>query len=141
MASWRHLSRIIVMQSFFEHEARGCDFCETLAYNLKEFGDKISDTSFAEKLTKRIDENFAEIRNMLKRHAPEWPVEKMDPVERSILTLGVCELIDPEEDVPVNVAINESIELAKTYGGENSSKFINGVLNAVAHDKTLKKKA
>lgn len=139
MASWRHLSRIIVMQSFFEHEARGGDFFEILTYNLEEYGEKIDDTSFAEKLAKRIDNNFAEIRNMLKKHAPEWPVEKMDSVERAILVLGVCELIDPEKDVPVNVAINESIELAKTYGGENSSKFVNGVLNAVAHDKTIKK--
>ncbi len=139
MASWRHLSRIIVMQSFFEHEARGGDFFEILAYNLEEYGEKIDDTSFADNLAKRIDENFAEIRNMLKKHAPEWPIEKMDPVERAVLVLGACELIDPVEDVPVNVAINESIELAKTYGGENSSKFINGVLNAVAHDKTIKK--
>jgi N utilization substance protein B len=59
----------------------------------------------------------------------------MDPVERAILVLGICELIDPEKDVPVNVAINEAIELAKTYGDESSGKFINGVLNAVAHDK------
>ena len=55
--------------------------------------------------------------------------------------MGISELIDPEEDVPVNVAINESIELAKGYGDENSGKFINGVLNAVAHDDTIKKKS
>jgi N utilization substance protein B len=62
----------------------------------------------------------------------------MDPVERVILILGICELLYPEKDVPVNVAINEAIELAKTYGDDNSGKFVNGVLNAVAHDKTLK---
>ena len=62
----------------------------------------------------------------------------MDPVERVILTLGVSELLYPEKDVPVNVAINEAIELAKSYGDDNSGKFVNGVLNAVAHDKTLK---
>jgi len=138
MASWRHLSRIMVMQSFFEHEARGGDFKEVLEYNLHEYGSKILDTSFAEGLRKKIERDYAEIRELIKKHAPEWPVEKMDPVERAVLVLGICELINPEEDVPVNVAINESIELAKTYGDENSSKFINGVLNAVAHDKTLK---
>lgn len=135
MASWRHLSRVIVMQSFFEHEARAGDLGEILAYNLSEYGDKISDRSFAMNLAQKIDKNFARIRGLIIKHAPEWPVNRMDPVERAILVLGICELIDPENDVPVNVAINESIELAKTYGDENSGKFINGVLNAVAHDK------
>jgi N utilization substance protein B len=139
MASWRHLSRVIVMQSFFEHEARGGDLSEILAYNMEQYGEKISDYSFAENLSQKIESNYAEIRNLIKKHAPEWPVEKMDPVERAILVLGVCELIDPEKDVPMNVAINESIELAKTYGDESSGKFVNGVLNAVAHDKSIKK--
>jgi len=123
------------MQSFFEHEARAGDLMEILAYNLDEYGEKITERDFAENLGNKIEENFARIRELIKKHAPEWPVNKMDPVERAILVIGICELIDPEKDVPVNVAINESIELAKTYGDENSSKFINGVLNAVAHDK------
>jgi len=135
MASWRHLSRVIVMQSFFEHEARAGDLGEILAYNLDEYGDKISDRGFAENLAKKMENHYATIRELIRKHAPEWPVDKMDPVERAILVLGICELIDPEKDVPVNVAINESIELAKTYGDESSGKFINGVLNAVAHDK------
>lgn len=135
MASWRHLSRVIVMQSFFEHEARAGDLMEILRYNLDEYGDKISEREFAEDLAKKIEENYAKIRELIRKHAPEWPVDRMDPVERAILVLGICELIDPGKDVPVNVAINESIELAKTYGDENSGKFINGVLNAVAHDK------
>jgi transcription antitermination protein NusB len=138
MSSWRHLSRVIVMQSFFEHEARGGDLQDILTYNIKEYGDKITDASFAENLSKKIEKNYATIRGLIKKHAPEWPVEKMDPVERAIMFLGICELIDPEKDVPVNVAINESIELAKTYGDEASGKFVNGVLNAVAHDKTIK---
>lgn len=141
MASWRHLSRVIVMQSFFEHEARAGDLLEILAYNLDEYGEKISDRDYAENLTKKIETNFARIRELIMKHAPEWPVDRMDPVERAVLVLGICELIDPEKDVPVNVAINEAIELAKTYGDESSGKFINGVLNAVAHDKTLNSKA
>ncbi len=123
------------MQSFFEYEARAGDLVEILAYNLDEYGEKISERDYAENLGRKIDENFARIRGLIMKHAPEWPVDKMDPVERAILVLGICELIDPEKDVPVNVAINEAIELAKTYGDDNSSKFINGVLNAVAHDK------
>ena len=122
------------MQSFFEHEARAGDLGEILEYNLSEYGDRISDRSFAASLAKKIERNYADIRELIKKHAPEWPVDRMDPVERAILVLGICELIDPEKDVPVNVAINEAIELAKTYGDESSGKFINGVLNAVAHD-------
>lgn len=124
------------MQSFFEHEARAGDLMGILEYNLAEYGDKISDRSFAEHLASKIEKHYARIRELIKIHAPEWPVDKMDPVERAILVVGICELIDPEKDVPVNVAINEAIELAKTYGDENSSKFVNGVLNAVAHNKS-----
>jgi N utilization substance protein B len=134
MASWRHLARIIVMQSFFEFEARSGDMNEILAYNLKEYGDRITDTSYAINLAKKIKDGYPKIRKLIKKHAPEWPVEKMDPVERAILTMGISELINPEPDVPVNVAMNEAIEIAKQYGDENSARFINGVLNAVAHD-------
>jgi len=127
------------MQSFFEHEARGGDFGEILDYNLDEYGEKVEERTFARNLAKKMEDNYPQIRELIKKHAPEWPVEKMDPVERAVLILGICELIDPEKDVPVNVAINESIEIAKTYGDEASGKFINGVLNAVAHDETAKK--
>jgi N utilization substance protein B len=140
MASLRHLSRVIVMQSFFEHEARGVDFEETLHRNLKESGKEIQDPSFAVNLADKMMKHLKKIQTQIVKNAPEWPLEKLDPVERAILTLGICELIDPEPDVPQNVAINEAIELAKTFGDDNSGKFINGVLNAVAHDSRLKKK-
>lgn len=139
MASWRHLSRVIVMQSFFEHEVRGAGLEEVLVYNLKEFGSRIEDPAFAKQLAAKMKKDQKVIENLIRKHAPEWPLEKMSLVERVILTLGISELINPEKDVPVNVAINEAIELAKAYGDDSSGKFINGVLNAVAHDDTLKK--
>lgn len=139
MASWRHLSRVVVMQSLFEHEARGADLLKTLDYNLKEFGPQIQESDFAVNLAKKIQKHYAKTRELIKKHAPQWPVEKLDPVERAILILGICELLDPEKDVPTNVAINEAIEIAKTYGDESSGKFVNGVLNAVAHDPELAK--
>ena len=138
MASYRHLSRVIVMQSFFEHEARGGGFLEVLDYNLAEYGMQIPDKTFAHQLAKKIQKHYPRIRELIKKYAPEWPVEKMDPVERAILVVGACELLDPEKDVPIKVAIDEAIETAKTYGDENSGKFVNGVLNAIAHDPTLK---
>jgi len=129
---------VIVMQSYFEHLLRGKDIKGILEYNLKEYGEKIQDTDFVHHLITKMKENQKRIDKLIHKHAPEWPLEKMDPVERVILILGICELLYPEKDVPVNVAINEAIELAKTYGDDNSGKFVNGVLNAVAHDKTLK---
>jgi transcription antitermination protein NusB len=140
MASWRHLSRIIVMQSFFEYLMRvNKDLSDILEYNLAEYGEKIQDREFALELASKMKRDQKKIDKFIKKHAPEWPLEKMNSVERVILTLGICEIINPAKDVPLNVAINESIELAKMYGDENSSKFINGVLNAVAHDKNIKK--
>lgn len=128
------------MQTFFENLARRCDLEAVLKYNLKEYGSQIEDTTFAEALLEKMERDQEDIEKLIKKHAPEWPIEKMDPVERVILSLGICELINPADDVPVNVVINEAIELAKTYGDEKSGKFINGVLNAVAHDKTIKTK-
>ena len=139
MASWRHLSRIIVMQSFFEHMMRGVSLEEVLSYNLKEYGSQISDTAFAENLAKKMKRDQKKIDKLIKKYAPEWPLDKMNSVERVVLTLGISEILDPEKDVPLNVAINESIELAKTYGDNNSGKFINGVLNSVAHSRIIQK--
>ena len=115
------------------------DLQDILEYNLNEYGDKIEDRSFPINLALKMKKDQKKIDKLIKKYAPEWPLEKMNPVERVILSLGICELINKEKDVPLNVAINESIELAKMYGDENSSKFINGVLNAVAHEKTTKK--
>lgn len=140
MASWRHLSRTIVMQSFFEYLTRKQDLDEILEYNLKEYADKIEDTSFAENLIHKMKRDQKKIDKLIQKYAPEWPLAKMNSVERVILTLGISELLTPEKDVPVNVAIDEAIEIAKTYGDENSSKFINGVLNSVAHGSLGKSK-
>ena len=128
------------MQSFFENLMRDTGLEVILEYNLKQYGEKVTDTDFAESLAKKMKRDQKKIEKIIKKHAPEWPLEKMNLVERVILTLGISELLDPEKDVPVNVAIDEAIELAKTYGDESSGKFINGVLNSVAHDTTIKKK-
>lgn len=127
------------MQSFFESLMRNKNAKDILEYNLKEYGTQIENATFAKNLVSKAVKHQKKIDKLIEKYAPEWPINKMNPVERVILTIGICELIDPEKDVPLNVAINEAIELAKTYGDDNSGKFINGVLNAVAHDKTIKK--
>lgn len=138
MASWRHLSRIIVMQSFFEYLVRKTSLDDIYDYNLSFYSVKITDDSFAKGLLHKMQDHQDEIDVLIQKYAPDWPIDKINMLDRVVLTLGIAELIFPEDDVPVSVAINESIELAKEYGDDNSGKFINGVLNAVAHSKDKK---
>ena len=79
MASWRHLSRVIVMQSFFENLMRSKGLEEILEYNLNEYGEKIEDTEFAENLAEKMKKYQNKIEKLIKKHAPEWPIEKMNP--------------------------------------------------------------
>ena len=81
MASWRHLSRVIVMQSFFEYLVRRGDLDEILEYNLKIHGSKVEDTTFAKNLAKKMKRDQKKIEKLIKKHAPEWPIEKMNSVD------------------------------------------------------------
>jgi N utilization substance protein B len=133
MASYRHLARIAVMQTVFAFEFReGIDADQLLEQNLKEFSDKIQDPSFAVNLLKGVLKMHTELFQIIRDEAPEWPVEKIAPVDRAILEIGIYELLY-SKDVPPIVAINEGVEMAKSYGDTNSAKFINGVLSTVMH--------
>ena len=133
MASYRHLARIAVMQSIFASEFRdGVDPAETLKYNCSEFKDKLTDLSFAEDLLKGVIEKKEEIVKIIKEEAPEWPIERIAPVDRAILEIGIYEIMF-SGDVPPVVAINEAVEVAKSFGDTNSPKFVNGVLSTVMH--------
>jgi len=101
-----------------------------LDYNLKEFAPGFSDEGFAKHLVEGVLKNINEIDELIKKYATEWPLEQITIIDRNILRLGIFELkFDP--DIPSKVAINEAIEVAKTYGGESSGKFVNGVLGAI----------
>lgn len=133
MASYRHLARIAVMQALFAYEFReGVDPQETLKHCVEEFSDKLKDTQFAEDLLQGIIVYKDEIYKIMQKEAPEWPVERIAPVDRAILGIGIYEIMY-SEDVPPIVAINEGVEIAKSYGDMNSAKFINGVLSSVMH--------
>ena len=99
---------------------------------MKEFGPGIDEPDFVWKIAKGVIENIKEIDEIIKRVAPEWPINQIAIVDRNVLRIGLYELLhaDPAE-VPPKVAINEAIEIAKNYGGQNSPKFINGVLGTV----------
>lgn len=130
----RHLVRSIILQSFYEWDFYGKknDLNSVLERNMEDFGPGIDEPEFLWRIAKGIIEHFDELNDIISKAAPEWPLEQISIIDRNILRIGLYELIyaDPNE-VPPKVAINEAIELAKNYGGPNSSKFINGVLGTV----------
>ena len=131
----RHLSRSIVLQSLFEWDLNAIDKKEVVGIldrNIEEFAPNKTDRPFMEKLLTGVLSKQAELDLVISKAAPEWPIERISPVDRNILRLGLYELLFAERsEVPAKVAINEAIELSKQFGGENSSRFINGVLGAV----------
>ncbi len=131
----RHLSRSVALQSLFEWDFRGChneEMKETIIRISKEFAPGMSDFSFIEELVKNILAKRNDLDMIIGKAAPDWPIEKISIIDRNILRIGLYELLFSNRDeVPAKVAINESIELAKSFGGENSGKFVNGVLGSV----------
>ncbi len=138
----RHLSRSIVLQTLFEWDFLPADkknsstihdeIKEALKRNLKEFAPGLEDDNFVYSLLGDILKNHHVIDEIIEKAAPDWPIDKISIVDRNILRIGLHELLfGDRSQVPPKVAINEAIELAKTFGGENSSKFVNGVLGAV----------
>ncbi len=129
----RHLLRTIAMQCLYEW-----DFSDQnkekidaiVAHNAKEFAPGINDFDFVKKLTRGVLKNQEQIDRVIEEYAPEWPLEQITAVDRNILRLGIYEL-KFDNDVPPKVAINEAIELAKTFGGPSSGKFVNGVLGTI----------
>ena len=131
----RHLARSIVLQTLFEWDtthAKEADVAGILARNAAEFGGEDMDRSFMEGLLDGVLAKRADIDLVISKAAPEWPLERIAPVDRNILRIGLYELLFSDRaQVPAKVSINEAIELAKTFGGESSGRFVNGVLGAV----------
>ncbi|OGI73848.1 transcription antitermination factor NusB [Candidatus Nomurabacteria bacterium RIFCSPHIGHO2_02_FULL_41_18] len=131
----RHLSRSIVLQSLFEWDLgnpKETDIKETIKRNVKEFALGIEDDAFVYALAEEVMKRRKAVDEIIIKAAPDWPIEKISVVDRNILRIGLTELLfGDRKEVPPKVAINEAIELGKTFGGENSGKFINGVLGAV----------
>ncbi len=131
----RHLSRSIVLQSLFEWDLNALekkDVQDVLERNVAEFAPNKTDMPFMEKLLLGVMAKQPELDLVIEKAAPEWPIDRISPVDRNILRLGLYELLFAlRSEVPAKVAINEAIELAKQFGGDNSSRFVNGVLGAV----------
>ena len=133
----RHLARSVVLQVLFERDAAGSKMTQTEAESRlvdygKEFGARDSDMPFMKTLLETTIRKQKEIDDVIVRAAPEWPLEKISAIDRNILRLGLSELLYSDRtQVPAKVAINEAIELAKTFGSASSGRFVNGVLGAV----------
>ncbi|TSC96160.1 MAG: putative transcription termination factor [Parcubacteria group bacterium Athens1014_10] len=129
----RHLSRTIVMQTLYQwdfNDKRVQDLSEILERNKRELAPGLEDKDFSDNLVKGIIKNISAIDKFIEKYAPEWPIEQITIIDRNILRIGIYELkFSPE--VPPKVAINEAIELAKTFGGESSGRFVNGVLGSI----------
>ncbi|MDP2704822.1 MAG: transcription antitermination factor NusB [Patescibacteria group bacterium] len=131
----RHLSRSIVMQTLFEWDfasKNSSEVKEILKRNVEEFAPGMGDFSFMEGLLDTVIKKSKDLDRIIEKAAPDWPIDRISIIDRNILRIGLSELLfSDRKEVPPKVAINEAIELAKTFGGETSGKFINGVLGAV----------
>lgn len=129
----RHLSRSLAMQTLYEWDFGGRkekDLSSLALHNLAEFAPGFDDAGFTESLIRGVLSNLEGIDELIRKYAPEWPIEQITIVDRNILRIGIYELKFNQE-IPSKVAINEAIEIAKTFGGESSGKFVNGVLGAI----------
>jgi len=141
MASNRHLGRIIALQTLFEQDFResgsgdtSFDLNAVLARNIARYDTTVDDKDFVERLVHGVTTRAAELDAVLQPIAPEWPIAQIARMDRVILRLSLYELLH-EKDVPPKVVINEAVELAKAFGSENSSKFVNGVLGTALRDR------
>jgi N utilization substance protein B len=149
MSANRHLGRIVALQTLYEQDFRrevedpGLDLEDVLARNISRYEETIEDKAFIENLVRGVSGKETELDAIIRPVAPEWPIEQIARMDRVILRIGVYELLF-EDSVPPKVVINEAVELAKAFGGDNSSKFINGVLGTVLRNQeaeTAKKPA
>ncbi len=134
MASNRHLGRVVILQTLYEFEFREkagdetADIMSILERNLNRYGEIIGDREFVQELCGGIAQVYPKLDELLQPIAPEWPISQIASIDRNVLRIGLFELLFMSKTVPPKVAINEAIELAKSFGSDNSRSFINGVL-------------
>lgn len=140
MASNRHLGRIIALQTLYELDFRlssgdtDIQTSEILERNIARYKETVEDLAFIEHLVKGVSEQAESLDAELQPVAPEWPIDQIARMDRVILRMGLYELSN-EADIPPKVVINEAVELAKAFGGDNSSKFVNGVLGTLLRER------
>jgi len=131
----RHLARTIALQTLFAWDFNGQkdgDIERLIADNFANFAPNFDDGGFVKDLVLGVRDNLEEINKLIVKYATEWPLDQITTIDRNILRLGIYELL--HSDIPPRVAINEAIEVAKSFGGDASGKFVNGVLGALYSD-------
>lgn len=132
MASNRHLGRIVALQTLYEYEFREGEtdvvVDDILRRNLERYQDAIDDIDFVRELVVGVIDTKSDLDTKLQPIAPGWPIEQIARIDRAVLRIGLYELLHRADVVPPKVVINEAVELAKAFGSDNSSKFVNGVL-------------
>lgn len=129
----RHLARTLVLQTLYEwdfHNKKNENIPNIIAYNKQEFAPEFNDHNFINEFVKGIADNLKQLDDYISKNAPDWPIDQITIIDRNVLRMGLYELFF-SQNIPGRVAINEAIELAKTFGGESSGKFINGVLGTI----------
>jgi N utilization substance protein B len=140
MASNRHLGRIIALQTLYEQELRldaddkTLDVNQVLDRNVARYKHMLDDVDFIKQLVNGVTKHADQLDARLQPVAPEWPIDQIARMDRLVLRIGLYEL-ENENDVPPKVVINEAVELAKAFGGDNSSKFVNGVLGTLLRER------
>jgi len=138
MSTRRHRMRLVVFKTLFQYEFRKDDPFKILEEVVdRSLDDKAKDD--AKRYVRNIFENLKEIDNIISQYLENWTLDRLSSVDRNVLRLGTYELLY-EADVPIEVTIDEAIEIAKKYGTENSGKFVNGVLDRIAKEKAPKEK-
>ncbi len=138
----RHIARSIAMQALYEWDFRNKPTAVLPAiveHDLEEFGTGLKDKEFSKEIVDGVIINLEEIDKTISHYAPAWPIEQITVIDRSILRIGIYELKFCKDNIPPKVAINEAIELAKSFGGPSSGKFVNGVLGSIYKDTYEKK--
>ncbi len=134
MASNRHLGRILALQSLYELDFRAefpesnVEVNEVVNRNLERYEKTLDDKTFVRTLVQGVFDKTAELDATLQPIAPEWPIDQIARIDKCILRMALYELNNMQGEVPPKVVINEAVELAKAFGSDNSSKFVNGVL-------------
>jgi N utilization substance protein B len=131
MAGARRKARTLALQALYEIDSAGHKPEEAVGYLLADARLSAENISFVRELVSGVVENRERIDENIRRFAPAWPIAQISIVDKNILRLAIFEILI-DNKVPLKVAINEAVELAKTFGSDNSARFVNGVLGAVS---------
>lgn len=131
MVHFRRKARIAALQALFESDSSGHNPVDALSWICEEQILSEPALLYTQELINGVIKNREQLDSLIRDHAPTWPVENLSAVDRNILRVAIYEILI-ENRVPIKAAINEAVELAKTFGGYNSSKFVNGVLGSIS---------